>query len=100
MAAESILPKFEPESSHQIGDIHLTIREQYRADESCVDSEYIFERDGKTESRMAKHWIYTAAEIRRMLKRAAFKVKDLYGSTKCDPYVVGAVELFVIAERS
>ena len=100
MAAESILPKFEAESSHQIGNILVTIKEQYLADESCVDSEYIFERNGKTESRKAKHWIYTAAEIRRMLERGGFKVKDLYGSTKCDPYVVGAVELFVIAERS
>ena len=100
MAAESILPKFEAVSSHQIGDIFVTIKEQYLADQSCVDSEYIFERNGKIESRMAKHWIYTAAEIRRMLERAGFKVKDLYGSTKCDPYVVGAVELFVTAERS
>ena len=100
MAAESILPKFEAESSHQIGDIFVTIKEQYLAEESCVDSEYIFERAGKTESRKAKHWIYTAAEIRRMLERAGFKVKDLYGSTKCDPYVVGAVELFVTTERS
>ena len=100
MAAESILPKFEAESSHQIGDIHVTIKEQYLAAESCVDSEYVFERNGKTESRMAKHWIYTAGEIRRMLERAGFQVKDLYGSTKCDPYVVGAVELFVTTERS
>ena len=100
MAAESILPKFEAESSHQIGDIHVTIREQYLADESCVDSEYIFERDGKTESRKAKHWIYTAGEIRRMLERAGFRVKGLYGSTKSDPFVLGADWLFVIAERS
>ena len=100
MAAESILPKFEAESSHQIGDIHATIKEQYLAEESCVDSEYIFERHGKTESRKAKHWIYTAAEIRRMLERTGFEVSDLYGSTKCDPFVLGAVELFVIAERT
>ena len=100
MAAESILPKFEVESSHQIGDILVTIREQYLPDESCVDSEYIFERGGKTESRKAKHWIYTAGEIRRMLERAGFRVKDLYGSTKCDPFVLGADWLFVIAERS
>src|SRR5438309_1913097 len=100
MAAESILPKFEAESSHQIGDIHVTIKEQYLAEESCVDSEYIFERHGKTESRKAKHWIYTAGEIRRMLERTGFGVKDLYGSTKCDPFVLGADWLFVIAVRA
>src|SRR5712692_331711 len=99
MAAESILPKFEAESSHQIGDIHVTIREQYLADESCVDSEYIFERDGKTESRKAKHWIYTAAEIRRMLERAGFAVLKLYGSLKCEPFVLGSDELYVVAQR-
>ena len=100
MAAESILPKFEAESSHQIGDIHVTIREQYLADESCVDSEYIFERHGKTESRKAKHWIYTAGEIRRMLERAGFEIRELFGSLDCRPFALGSVELFVIADRT
>ena len=100
MAAESILPKFEAESSHQIGDIFTTIREQYLADESCVESEYIFERDGKTESRKAKHWIYTAAEIRRMLERAGFAVRESFGSLDCRPFALGSEELFVIADRA
>ena len=100
MAAESILPKFEAESSHQIGDIHVIIREQYLAEESCVDSEYIFERNGKIESRKAKHWIYTAGEIRRMLERAGFGVRESFGSLDGRPFTVGSVELFVIADRA
>jgi len=100
MAAESILPKFETESSHQIGNIHVIIREQYLADESCVDSEYIFERDGKTESRKAKHWIYTVAEIRRMLERAGFAFRQSLGSLDCGPFAVGSGDLFVIADRA
>src|SRR5258707_627367 len=60
MAAESIITKFEAETAHQIDDILLTIKERYLAEESCIDTEYVFERDGKTESRMARHWIYTA----------------------------------------
>jgi cyclopropane fatty-acyl-phospholipid synthase-like methyltransferase len=99
MAAESALTKFEAEASHQIEDILLTIKEQYLAEESCVDSEYIFERDGKSESRKAKHWIYTAAEIRRMLERAGFEVLNLYGSLNFEPYVLGSDDLFVIARR-
>ena len=100
MAAESILPKFEAETSHQIGDIHVTIKEQYLAAESCVDSEYVFERNGKTESRMAKHWIYTAAEIQRMLERAGFAVKGIFGSLDRKPYELGLTELFVVADRA
>jgi len=99
MAAESLIPKFEAHASHQIEDILLTINEQYLAEASCVDSEYIFERDGKTESRKAKHWIYTAAEIRRMLERAGFAVLNLYGSLKSEPFVLGSDELYVVAQR-
>jgi SAM-dependent methyltransferase len=100
MAAESTLTKFETESSHQIQDIRLTIKEQYLAAESCIDSEYIFEQNGKIESRHAKHWIYTAGEIRRMLERAGFEILRLYGSLQCEPYTLGADELFVIARRA
>jgi hypothetical protein len=99
MAAESAIGKFETEASHQIDDILLTIKEQYLAEESCIDTEYIFERDGKAESRMAKHWIYTAAEIRRMLGRAGFEVLNLYGSLSLDPFVLGSDELYLIARR-
>jgi 2-polyprenyl-3-methyl-5-hydroxy-6-metoxy-1,4-benzoquinol methylase len=99
MAAESVLPDFEEQTSHEIGDITMTIKERYVAAHSCVDSEYIFERHGASETRQAKHWIYTTAEIRRMLERAGFAVLDCYGSLKCDPFKLGSQELLVIAQR-
>ena len=99
MAAESLLPKFEAETSHQVEDIFVTIKEQYLAVESCVESEYIFERGGTKESCKAVHWIYTAAEIGRMLERAGFSVREMFGSLKREPFVLGSQELFVIAER-
>jgi cyclopropane fatty-acyl-phospholipid synthase-like methyltransferase len=100
MAAESCLLKFEAESSHQIEDILVTIKEEYLAEESCIDTEYVFEQNGKIDSRMAKHWIYTVGEIRRMLEHAGFEIKNLYGSLKYGPYTLGADELFVIAATS
>jgi len=98
MAAESVLPDFEEQSCHEIGDLTTTIKERYNAAESCIDSEYIFEWDGKKESRFAKHWIYTAAEIRRMLERAGFEVIECYGSLKQEPFKLGSRELFVVAQ--
>ena len=100
MAAESAIPKFAELASHQIEDILLTIKEQYLAPEGCIDTEYVFERNGVSESRLAKHWIYTAAEIRRMLERAGFAVLNLYGSLKCEPFVLRSDELFVVARRA
>jgi SAM-dependent methyltransferase len=98
MAAESAIPKFEELASHQIEDILLTIKEKYLATEGCIDTEYGFERNGLSESRLAKHWIYTAAEIGRMLERAGFAVLNLYGSLKCEPFVLGSDELLVVAQ--
>ena len=98
MTAESFLPDFEEQTCHQVGDITLITKERYNAAEGCIDSEYILERDGQSESRLAKHWIYTAAEIQRMLRRAGFEVLDLYGSLKFEPYKLGSQELFVVSE--
>ena len=100
MAAESAIPKFTELESHQIEDILFTIKEKYLAPEGCIDTEYVFERNGVSESRLAKHWIYTAAEIRRMLERAGFAVENLYGSLKCEPFELRSDELFVVARKS
>jgi len=98
MAAESVIRDFEEQSCHELGDLSIMIKERYVAEESCIDSEYIFERDGKRESRLAREWIYTVAEMRRMLGRAGFEVRDLYGSLKCEPYKLGSRELFIVSE--
>ena len=98
MAAESVLPDFEEQSCHELGDLSLTIKERYVAEESCIDSEYIFEHDGKKETRAAREWIYTVAEIRRMLGRAGLEVMTIYGSLKCEPYTLGMRELLIVSE--
>lgn len=98
MAAESVLPDFEEQSCHELGDLSLTINERYVAEESCIDSEYIFERDGKKETRVAREWIYTVAETRRMLSGAGFEVLNLYGTLQRGPYRLGSRELFIVSE--
>jgi hypothetical protein len=98
MAAESVLPDFEEQSCHELGDLSLTIKERYVAEESCIDSEYVFERNGTKETRVAREWIYTVAEMRRMLSRAGFEVLNLYGTLKCEPYRLGSRELFIVSE--
>jgi len=99
MAAESVLPDFEEQSCHELGDLSLMIKERYIAEESCIDSEYIFERDGKKETRVAREWIYTTAEIQRMLAGAGFEVLKLYASLKGEPYKLGSRELIIVSER-
>jgi SAM-dependent methyltransferase len=99
MAAESVIPEFEEQSCHELGDLSLTIKERYNTAESCIDSEYVFEQNGQTETRVAREWIYTVAEMRRMLERAGFRILSLYGSLKDEPYKLGSQELFIVSER-
>jgi SAM-dependent methyltransferase len=97
MAAESVIPDFEEQSCHELGELSLTIKERYNTAESCIDSEYVFEQHGKTETRVAREWIYTVAEMRRMLERAGFRLLDLYGSLRDEPYKLGTRELFIVS---
>ena len=99
MAAESVLPDFEEQSCHEMGDLRITMKERYIAAESCIDSEYIFEQNGKSETRRAREWIYTVAEICRMLEHAGFSILNTYGSLKGDAYKLGDQELFIVAAK-
>jgi len=99
MAAESILPNLEERSSYQIQDILMTAEHLYHVEESCVDTEYTFVRDGRSETQSAKHWVYTVGEIRRMLERAGFATQEMYGSLDCQPFALRSNDLFVVAQR-
>lgn len=99
MAAESILPNLEARTWYQIEDILMTVDHRYQADQSCVDTDYTFVQDGKSETRSAKHWVYTVGEIRRMLERAGFTVLDLYGSVDWQPYKLGAGDLVIVTQK-
>jgi SAM-dependent methyltransferase len=95
MAAESVLPDFEEQSCHEMGNLSLTIKERYVAEQSCIDSEYIFERDGQKETRVAREWIYTTAEIQRMLTRAGFEV--LVAVVEMRAIQTRTTELFIVS---
>jgi SAM-dependent methyltransferase len=99
MAAESILPRLVERESFQVGDIRMTVDSRYRAEDGCVEERITFERGGEVEVRPSVHWVYTAAEIRRMLERAGFSVVSVYGSLDLEPFSVGGHELFVVAEK-
>jgi SAM-dependent methyltransferase len=99
MAAESVIPKFTPRETFRIDDIEMRIESRYRADLGCVDEQYTFVRDGQTEVRPSVHWVYTAAEIRRMLERAGLGVLEIYGSLDRQPFTLGSVELIVVSEK-
>jgi hypothetical protein len=99
VAAESILPTLKPELEFTLGGIHTKIANKYLADQSCLETTFVFTRDGQTQTLQNWSFIFTAAEIRRLLTTAGFKVIALYGSTSGEPYTLGSGFLFVVGEK-
>ena len=99
MAAESILPTLKEREWYQVEDIFFAIENRYLAEVSCLETEGTFVRNGLTEKRTWWHWIYTVAEIRRMLGQAGLAVVNLYRSLDEQPFKLGSQCLLVVARK-
>lgn len=99
MAAESILPNLRGREQAQIGDIRFTEENRYHPAEGCVETQYTFERDGRTHLRKGLHWVYTVREIRQFLSEAGLVVEDMLGSLDGQSFRVGSPILIVVAGK-
>ena len=99
-AAESILPDYKEREWMRVADILFAIENRYRPETSCLESLLTFVQDGKTETREARHHVYSVAELGRMLGRAGFKTLHLFGSLDRQPFKLGDQLLYLIAEKS
>ncbi len=99
MAAESILPGLQLRRWFRVDNILLLIDSQYDTAESRLDNEYTFVRGGKIETRSASHWVYTVAEIRRLLDQVGLTTQALYGSLDEQPFQLGSTRLILVAQK-
>jgi len=64
------------------------------------DAELVYYVDGKRFVQAFEMRWYLAAELRHLLARAGFRVREMYGDFARGPLVDGCPELIVVAERS
>ena len=100
MAAESILPGLKEREWYQIEDIVFAIQNRYLAEISCLETAAVFIRNGQTETRTWWHWVYTVAEIRRMLERAGLELLNFYSALDQQPFKLGDQRLFLVAQKN
>ena len=98
VAAESILPTFQEREWYRCGDVVMLIANEYDAFHSCLDTTYTFLRDGKSETGESTHWVYTAAEIQRMLAQHGLETRALYAGLDRAPFHLGAPTLYLVAQ--
>jgi SAM-dependent methyltransferase len=99
IAAESLLPKLERRRWLQLDDILFLSSNQYDAVESRLDIQYTFIRNGHADTREASSYIYTVAEIRRMLSNVVLQPADYYSSVDRHPYELGSPRLLLVAQK-
>ncbi|HYM13535.1 MAG TPA: hypothetical protein VEU62_22535 [Bryobacterales bacterium] len=97
--SESILPVLQPERTLRIGDIDFLSRTTYDAVEGRMDITYTFIRGGQREVKPIHQWVHSAAEIRRMLRRAGLEPLAAFGDLEGAPYALGSPRFIVLARR-
>ena len=98
--AESLLANGVTErAEREFGGVRMTAVNTYRASESRLESDYLFEdENGEVERSRAAHHVHTTGELVRMLRAAGFSAVDLLGADGSSPYELGSSRLIVVAE--
>lgn len=100
MAAECILPNLEKQAWYEAGGIRMSLKNRYQVSTGCLETDYIFERGPEVERRTARHFVFTSAEILRMLEKAGLRALEMFSGTDRGSFRVGAPRLIVVAARS
>jgi SAM-dependent methyltransferase len=100
MTAESILPTIVQKRWHRFGDLMILSENRYDPWESCLHIDYTFVRGSTIETRPTASYVFTSAELRRMLDAAGFDTLSLYGGMTGEAYQLGSPRLVIIAQRN
>jgi len=95
MVAESILPNLPINRWHRMGEIIMLAEYSYDCRESRLDITYTFIRNGVVDSRPSCSYVFTLAELIRMIDEAGLHVDGAYRSVKREPFELRAPRLLI-----
>jgi len=99
VAAESILPTLVQKRWHRLGDLLILSENRYDARHSRLDIDYTFVRGGLIETRPTSSYVFTVAEIARMMETAGFAIEALGGGVAGERFTLGTPRLLIVARR-
>lgn len=104
MLAESVLPDYQPRNWMPIetpkGSLLFMVENDYQPLQSCIDSHLTYVYEGRTETRTARHYIYTLAELVRLFEQAGFEMQQVLGTEHGDSYQVGDAGAWLLAQKA
>jgi SAM-dependent methyltransferase len=97
-AAESLLVAgVQPRAEYEYGGVRMTTTNHYRAAESRLESEVVFEdAEGHREHARMGHRVHTSGEIVRLLQAAGFSRVELLGADGASAYELGSPRLIAV----
>ena len=97
--AESLLAAgIDAHREIEFGGVTMKSTNRYRASESRMESEYVFEADdGTVEHGRAAHHVHTTGEVVRMLRGAGFEHVELLSGDGAGPYELGSRRMIAVA---
>ena len=97
--AESLLVGgVKPRAEREFGGVRMTATNRYRASESRLESDYVFEDEGgRVEHARAAHHVHTTGELVRLLEGAGFRDVSLLGADGESAYELGSPRLIAVA---
>ncbi|MBN8825185.1 MULTISPECIES: cyclopropane-fatty-acyl-phospholipid synthase family protein [unclassified Spirosoma] len=99
LLAESILPNFPRTKQYILGDLLMDIHNGYTIDESCLTTELTYTKAGNVETHYFKHYVYTLAEMKRLLAKFGLQTTAVYNSTDGIAYQMGDPQVYLVAEK-
>lgn len=99
LVAESILPDFPKTKQFVLGDLIMDISNSYVIGESYMATELTYTKAGRSEKHYFKHYVYTLAEIKRLLTRYGLQTMAVYNSTEKLSYQLGDQQMYLVAEK-
>jgi SAM-dependent methyltransferase len=100
LVAESILPNFPKTKQYVLGDMVMDIANTYVTGESYMATELTYTKPDRVEKHLFKHYVFTLAEIKRLLQSHGLQTLDAYSSTDMAPYGLGDAQIYLVAEKA
>jgi hypothetical protein len=102
MIAESILPnlqKYGENDVYTVGNIRMEITNDYHVEDSFMVSNLLFTKEGETKQDAFKHYVFTLAEVKRLLKSLGLSTISTYSSITKESYKLGDPQVYIVAQK-
>lgn len=98
--AESVIKEFTDKTWSYNGDYKLLTDSAYMFNPTRIESEFIMiDKEGNTEIKKAIDYIFSYAEMQKMLERAGFNLIEVFSIPGKKQFAVGEPRAYIIAQK-